>query len=68
MSLRFLHDYGARRVRNYAPQPILIDDGLMATDEPGEETGLDYEIGPGAWRPRDVSSSPGGGTWPLCPR
>ncbi len=68
MSLRFLRDHGAHRVRNYAPQPMLLDDGLMATDNPDEvdRVDLSYEVPAELWAPRDVPPLDGA-PWPLRP-
>jgi hypothetical protein len=67
MSLRFLRDYGARRVRNYAPQPMLLDDGLMAGEDSAEsQANLSYELPANDWIALNISTSDLSG-WPLRP-
>ena len=39
----FLKNNGAQRVRNYDPQPFLLDDGAQETESSDEQKELAYE-------------------------
>src|SRR2546427_13027432 len=67
MGLDFLRLHGARRVRSYDPQPLLLDAGVVQSDNPDETVGLDYERPPQHWTPRDVMGSVSPADWPLRP-
>lgn len=66
MGLEFLNQHGARRMREYDPQPLLLDDGLTQT-EPQEEILWKYEVPADDWQPLDVASPDGLRDWPLRP-
>lgn len=68
MAIDFLRKHGARRIRNYEPQPFLLDDGLMLEDEPREKIGLGYEVAETDWQPLDAAEEPGIRDWPQRPR
>jgi hypothetical protein len=71
VKFELLHNYGARRMRNYDPQPFLLDDGLMSIEDVVEEDGLGVETSPDAWAPRDVlatTSKQDIEGWPRRPR
>jgi hypothetical protein len=46
----FLKNNGAQRVRNYDPQPFLLDDGTEETDASDEQKELAYECSLDKWR------------------
>lgn len=68
MGFEFLRNYGAQRVRNYDPQPFLLDDGLMDIEDKIEEDGLDVEVPPDEWRPRNVTSATAPANWQHRPQ
>jgi hypothetical protein len=68
MEIDFLRRYGARRIRNYEPQPFLLDDGSMMEDEPQENVKLDFEQDAEEWRPFDVSGVDIDSDWTWRPR
>lgn len=68
MGFEFLRNYGAQRVRNYDPQPFLLDDGLMNIEDEIEEEGLDIEAPPDEWQPRNVTSSTAPANWQHWPQ
>ncbi|MBI1923820.1 hypothetical protein HYR99_06175 [Candidatus Poribacteria bacterium] len=73
MSIDFLRNKGAHRVRSDETQPFLLDDGMvhgMVQSDNGEDepkVGLDYEVEPGQWKPRDVTTLGIPSDWPLRP-
>ncbi len=67
MSLSFLRDHGGRRIHHYDEQPLLLTDGVEATDVSNDTVELGYEAMPDNWAPRDVPPAPGPACWALCP-
>ena len=45
----FLKNNGAQRVRNYDPQPFLLDDGTQETESSDEQKELTYECSLDKW-------------------
>lgn len=68
IGLDFLRNYGARRVRDYQPQPLLLDDGTLLGEEAEEARDLDYEMASNDWRPCDAEGETDFGDWPLTPK
>lgn len=80
MSLDFLREHGARRVRGDAPQPLLLGDGvpLSEPDDEADTVAWDYEMPAQSWRPRQTASGTTAGDesndarafgiWPQRPR
>ena len=71
MSFEFLRKYGAQRMRNYDPQPFLLDDGLMMTGDALGKEDLKIEMSPNEWEPRNVNTSVSEAdlkTWQYSPR
>jgi hypothetical protein len=65
MGLDFLSNHGGCRMRDYDPQPLLLDDGAMQS-EPDESIRWDYEVPADEWRPLDLAATDTAG-WPLRP-
>lgn len=57
MGLEFLLNHGGSRIRQYEPQPFLLDDGLMEAAEGTQYAGLSYEQPADKWRKIDVSQT-----------
>jgi hypothetical protein len=68
VGFEFLRNYGAQRVRNYDPQPFLLDDGLMNIEDNVEEEGLGVEVSPHKWCPLNVLSSATSSGWNYRPQ
>lgn len=54
MGLDFLRDNGARRVRDFAPQPQLINDGVPLAPTEDKCLDLSFEMRAEAWQPHAV--------------
>src|SRR3989304_9276801 len=67
MGLDFLKNNGARRVRNYDPQPPLLDSDWTQSDQPDESRDWGIEISPDDWKPRDTMETDVAGNWPYRP-
>lgn len=70
MGIDFLAAYGARRMRNYDAQPLLLGDGLMMDDEPEDaptSTDLSIEQDAETWQPLDVCSATIPNPWGYRP-
>ena len=70
MGIDFLVNYGARRVRDYDTQPLLLTEGQVldedAEDAP-DQKGLSYEMPAEEWRPLNVLRVPLPGVWVYRP-
>jgi len=55
-------------MRNYAPQPYLLDDGLIMEDEPSENLKLNYELDEPDWRPLEFTDDFSVRDWPDRPQ
>ena len=53
----FLKNNGAQRVRNYDPQPLLLDSGILEEDLSEEQSDLFYERGKDRWQSLDIRNS-----------
>jgi hypothetical protein len=67
MGLDFLKNNGARRVRNYDPQPLLLNDGIVQVDTSDERKDLDYEMPHEEWQAIDVLAGICPNTWEWRP-
>ena len=52
--MEFLQRHGARRVREFAPQPQLLSEMQALDSQQNEDVELDYEIAQGDWQPLDL--------------
>lgn len=68
MGLEFLRSNGARRVRDYSPQPILLDGDDEADDEQDEKKDMGYEIPGDEWQPITAGEAHDFADWSLKPR
>jgi hypothetical protein len=66
MGLDFLGKHGGCRMREYDPQPLLLDDGATQS-EPEEAVRWDYEIPADDWEPLDEQTTTETGAWPFRP-
>jgi hypothetical protein len=62
----FLKNNGAQRMRNYAPQPFLLDDGILEV-EADEEPDRWYERGREQWNAINTLDSSPPADWPWRP-
>lgn len=67
MGLDFFQQYSARRVRAYAPQPVLLDDDFQEDAEEEVKPNLDYEVDHNCWHVKDLHVSDSLSTWPWTP-
>jgi hypothetical protein len=67
MGLDFLRNNGARRMREYDAQPLLLSDGVVQDDARDENVDIECEVPADAWKSRDVRAAPGIATWPYRP-
>jgi hypothetical protein len=67
VKIDFLRQHGAQRIRDYAPQPLLLGDSQLMEDEPAENVRLDYERQPADWQPLELSD-PDAANWEWRPR
>lgn len=70
MGIDFLAVYGARRVRNYEMQPLLLSDGLEMVENPDDApkaADLSIEQDAAVWQPIDVLRAPLPRPWPYRP-
>jgi hypothetical protein len=65
MGLDFFINNQAQRVRQYMPQPLLLDSDLQTDAD--EKPNLDYEEHHDFWHVRDLSSLMVPGDWPWAP-
>lgn len=70
MGFDFLHNNGARRIRNYGEQPFLLTDNAPQDTELDDETvELTYETGSlDGWEPINIESSQVPKDWPFRPK
>src|SRR5436190_1213350 len=57
MSLAFLSENGAHRMRNYEPQPILLDDEGDSDNTVTQPVDTEYECRSDKWMPKTVSTT-----------
>lgn len=67
LGFEFLKNNGAQRVRNYDPQPLLLDNGVLNEGSGEELSDLFYECGKDRWHALDVSASIPPTDWPWKP-
>jgi hypothetical protein len=63
----FLKNNGAQRVRNYDPQPFLLDDGNQETESSDEQKELAYECSLDKWRALPILECVPPKDWPWRP-
>jgi hypothetical protein len=63
----FLKNNGAQRIRNYAPQPFLLDDGILDTASDEEQKELWYECTSDTWKAINTLDSVPPPDWPWRP-
>jgi hypothetical protein len=63
----FLKNNGAQRVRNYDPQPLLLDDGILEEELSEEQPDLFYERGRDRWNALEIRDSIPPADWPWRP-
>jgi len=66
--LEFLRANGGSRIRQYEPQPVLLDNGLMDAEDATQYTGLGFEQSADEWRKIDVSQTIVSEDWLWKPR
>lgn len=72
MGLDFLQNNGGRRIRDYAPQPLLLTDGMVQDNHPDEtddraSINLSLEVERDKWQPRDVTATTIPSDWSYQP-
>ena len=67
MGLDFLQNNGARRLRQYPPQPPLPGADTNEDSQPEEDVNLDIEQQAADWRPQDVGPQHPAVDWPYRP-
>lgn len=70
MGIDFLSIYGARRMRNYDAQPLLLGDGLTMEDTPEDApniSDLSIERAAEEWQPIDIRRTPLPNPWGYRP-
>lgn len=70
MGIDFLVNYGARRVRDYDAQPLLLTDGQTLdedADDAPDQVGLSCEVAAEEWQPLNVLHAPLPEAWVYRP-
>ncbi|HEU5382301.1 MAG TPA: hypothetical protein VFV38_43355 [Ktedonobacteraceae bacterium] len=57
IGFEFMKNNGAQRVRNYDPQPLLLDGGILEGEDGDEQSDLFYECAKDQWHAFDIRDS-----------